>query len=187
MSDYISSNLNFEEKNAWVTPQWLFDALNSEFHFHLDIASDSLNKKCHFYIDKEKNALSIDNWAEAIDSYQSLANMAVWCNPPYSRGMIKAFMEKAYQQCVDHKITVVLLVPATIDAGWWPTNATEIRLITHGRISFEHPLTKKPINGNTKGSAIVIFRHQDLNYPTVTRYVKRETLRNVGLSIENEQ
>ncbi len=187
MADYISSGLTEDEKNAWATPQWLFDALHNEFIFHLDVAASENNKKCYHFIDINQDALKMDNWVEAMSGYKTLAHRAVWCNPPYSRGMIKAFMEKAYQQCRVHKITVVLLVPATVDAGWWPANATEIRLITQGRISFQHPITKKPINGNTKGSAIVIFKHSDLDYPTVTRYIKRDKLRELGEGLNNQQ
>lgn len=183
MSDYISSDLTEDEKNAWQTPDWLFEALNNEFYFELDAAASKENRKCYSFIDIKQDALSMDDWSDGTAVWNTLAFKNVWCNPPYSRGMIKAFMEKAYQQCRDHKMTVVLLVPSTVDAGWWPVNATEIRLITQGRVSFQHPITKKPINGNTKGSAIIIFRYADLGQPTVTRYVKREALKEMGLAV----
>ena len=82
----------------------------------------------------------------------------VWINPPYGRGYIKSFMEKVVEQ--KHKgVTTVLLVPATLDARWLPINdISEIRIITGGRLNFIHPLSGKKINGNTKGSMLVIFR-----------------------------
>ena len=180
MADYISSALEANEKDAWATPQWLFAALDEEFLFIRDVAASVNNKKCHHFIDINQNALTMDDWLEGMRGYESLAHKAVWCNPPYSRGMVKAFMEKAYQQCRDNKITVVLLVPATVDAGWWPENATEIRLITKGRISFQHPVTKVEVNGNTKGSAIVIFEFARLGHPTTTKYIEREKLKQSG-------
>lgn len=38
------------KKDDWTTPQDFFDALNKEFHFTLDAASDDQNCKCanHF-------------------------------------------------------------------------------------------------------------------------------------------
>jgi hypothetical protein len=43
----------------WETPQDLFDKLNEEFHFTLDVAADANNAKCKDYLDKNKNGL---NW-----------------------------------------------------------------------------------------------------------------------------
>ena len=186
MSDFISSDLSANEKNAWSTPQWLFDALHKEFAFCVDVAASADNKKCDAFIDKSQNALTMDNWGKSSHWLPALKNKAAWCNPPYARGQIKLFIKKAHQQCVDHKLTVVLLVPQTMDAGWWPDNATEIRVITHGRVSFEHPVSKKPINGNTKGSVVIIFKHADLDYPTITRYIKRDKLRALGIAAGSE-
>ena len=173
MSDYISSNLTESEKDSWATPQWLFDALDQEFDFALDAAANSTNFKVPNFYTQEDDALSIDNWSKNL---LLIAKPAVWINPPYSRGMVKAFIDKAREQCTKHKLTIVLLVPATPDASWWPTDASEVRFITHGRISFEHPTENKTVNGNTKGSAIVIFRHVDIGSPMVTRYVSRAKL-----------
>jgi phage N-6-adenine-methyltransferase len=185
MGDYISSELTHDDKNSWSTPDWLFAAINNEFDFKLDAAANNINTKCNSYINIEKNALIMDNWADATPLFDTLAFKSVWINPPYSRGMIQLFMDKAYQQCRQNKITVVLIVPSTADAGWWPEKATEIRFITQGRISFQHPITKKIINGNTKGSALIVFKYSDLDSPTVTRYITRKKLKEVGQSILN--
>jgi hypothetical protein len=47
-------------------------------------------------------------------------------------------------------------------------------------VSFINPVTKQPVNGNTKGSALIIFKHMDLGHGTVTRYVDRDRLRELG-------
>ncbi len=180
MTDYINSDLSANDKNSWATPDWLYLALNQEFNFHLDACASESNAKNVNFITKEMNALTMENWKDVWSGYKTLANRFAWINPPYSRGMIDAFIKKAYEQCVNHKINSVLLVPATADAGWWPKNATEIRFITGGRISFQHPITGKAINGNTKGSALIIFKHIDLSSGCVTRYVERDRLREVG-------
>ncbi|WP_153448753.1 phage N-6-adenine-methyltransferase [Vibrio algicola] len=176
MADVISSDLSANDKDSWSTPQWLFDVLNEEFFFDVDIAASDDNAKCGTYYTALDDALNMVDWGV----HPNLGKMAyqyVWINPPYSRGMVKAFLNKAYEQCVTHKINSVLLIPATPDASWWPTNASEVRFITGGRISFQHPITKKAVNGNTKGSALVIYRHQDLGMPMVTRYVSRDSLK----------
>lgn len=175
MSDFIASDLSPSEKDAWATPNWLFNAINVEFSFSFDACANELNTKCPLFIPEEMNALSIENWASVFGL--SKPNSFAWVNPPYSRGMIKSFIDKAYEQCVKNKIGSVLLVPATPDANWWPENATEIRFIVGGRISFVNPITHRSVNGNTKGSALVIFNPNHLHMPMVTRYVKRDSLR----------
>lgn len=37
------------KKDDWETPQWLFDDLDSEFHFTLDPCADESNHKCDKY------------------------------------------------------------------------------------------------------------------------------------------
>lgn len=180
MSDYIASELTADDKDSWSTPDWLFAALHQEFWFSIDAAASENNHKKAAYITEEMNALEMEHWADCWHGFLHLEHQYAWINPPYSRGMIKAFMEKAYEQCHKYKINSVLLVPATPDAGWWPKNATEIRFITSGRVSFIHPITKKSVNGNTKGSALIIFKYTDLGCGTMTRYVDRNKLREVG-------
>ena len=131
-----------------------FDAVNREFDFALDAAASHLNHKCDWYLTKEDNALKTD-WSIGL---KSRGMRPVWVNPPYGRGYIKAFMEKAVEQ-KQKGVTTVLLVPATLDARWLPVNhINEIRIITGCRLNFIHPMTGKKINGNTKGSMLVIFR-----------------------------
>lgn len=152
--DLIFSDLDFEQKNAWGTDPEFFEAVNREFNFALDAAASDENHKCDWYLTKEDNALNVD-WSAGLRTRDM---RPVWINPPYGRGYIKAFMEKAVEQ--KHKgVTTVLLVPATLDARWLPIkDISEIRIITGGRLNFIHPITGKKINGNTKGSMLVIFR-----------------------------
>lgn len=60
------------EKQDWETPQWLFDELDQEFNFTLDVASSDKNFKCDKHYTKLENGL-IQDWT----------NETVWCNPPY--------------------------------------------------------------------------------------------------------
>ena len=165
MTDIISSNLDKDEKNSWSTDPRVFYALHDEFNFDLDAAASHNNHKCECYISKEEGSLAID-W--------STLSKSVWVNPPYGRGMISAFMQKAIEQ-KGKGVTSVFLVPATMEAGWLPINkVSEIRIITGGRLSFYHPITNKPVAGNTKGSMIVIFRPSDM--PCCLRMIDRDEL-----------
>lgn len=47
--------------DQWVTPQWLFDKLDAEFHFTLDPCADETNHKCERYFTKGQDGLS-KNW-----------------------------------------------------------------------------------------------------------------------------
>ena len=44
--------------DEWETPQAVFDALDAEFHFDLDVCANESNKKCHRYFSKEDDGLS---------------------------------------------------------------------------------------------------------------------------------
>lgn len=51
----ISKALYSSRCEEWETPQWLFDVLNKEFHFDLDVASSHANAKCanHFTVEDD--------------------------------------------------------------------------------------------------------------------------------------
>jgi phage N-6-adenine-methyltransferase len=173
MSDLISSDLDDDTKNSWGTDPAVFDALNKEFNFSLDAAANHKNNKVpNNYLTKEDDALSKD-WEYEILKVTS-RNLNVWINPPYGKGYIKKFMQK----CIEQKakgVTSVMLVPATLDAQWLPINdISEIRIVTGGRLSFYHPVTNKKVNGNTKGSMLVIFRPSKM--PLNIRLIDRNEL-----------
>jgi site-specific DNA-methyltransferase (adenine-specific) len=53
MTAYMPQSLTDE----WATPQDLFDELNREFGFTLDVCATPENAKCADYFTKEQNAL----------------------------------------------------------------------------------------------------------------------------------
>jgi phage N-6-adenine-methyltransferase len=133
--------------DEWETPGWLFDKLNSEFHFELDAASTWQNKKCKFSFTKfETDALLMD-WLYAADRF--------FLNPPYSK--IAAFMKKAYEESMKGA-TVVCLIPCRCDTRYWHEycmKASEIRFIK-GRLKFTLNKAEQPYSA-TFPSAVVIF------------------------------
>ncbi len=130
------------EKMDWGTPQELFDRLNQEFHFTLDVCALPENAKCKRFFSSKENGL-LQKWTGVC-----------WMNPPYGRE-IEQWMQKALQES-DRGATVVCLVPARTDTEWWHKYALhgEIRFI-RGRVKFQGANATAPFP-----SAIVIFRDQ---------------------------
>jgi len=59
---------------TWETPQWLFDKLDKEFHFTLDVCALPETAKCEKYYTPQIDGLKQD-WEDNI----------CWMNPPYGR------------------------------------------------------------------------------------------------------
>lgn len=140
---------NFQDKfksnnQEWETPQWLFDELNREFNFNLDVCASENNHKCLNYFTKDDDALT-KNWVGTC-----------YMNPPYSK--VGVWIDKACNEAIKHNNTIVCLILAKTNTNWWHDfcmYASEIRLI-QGRIKFEGAK-----HGLPWPTAIVIFRGQD--------------------------
>ena len=131
-------------KEDWETPHELFDKLNREFNFTVDVASSEENNKCNRYYTEKENGLK-QNWDNEI----------VWCNPPYGR-KIGDWVKKASES----NTTVVMLLPARTDTKWFHKyiyNKAEIRFIK-GRLKFGNSVNSAPFP-----SMIVIFRGVNAN------------------------
>jgi len=140
----ITSGLFTSNADDWGTPQKLFDELNSEFGFDLDVCANSENYKVSNYFDLE------------VDGLSQVWNGVVWMNPPYGK-TIKQWMQKAYESSLQGA-TVVCLVPARTDTAWWhdyAMKADEIRFI-RGRLKFEKPESKN--SAAPFPSAVVVFK-----------------------------
>jgi phage N-6-adenine-methyltransferase len=140
-------------KDDWDTPDELFDTLDAEFSFNLDVAASHKNNKCRDYISEGVDALSV---------YWGPPGTRCWCNPPYSRGLQGKFIAQAAGQRKRDILTVMLL-PARTDtksfhAFIWdaekhkPREGVEVRFIK-GRLKFGGAVNSAPFP-----SMIVIFR-----------------------------
>lgn len=89
------------ETPEWETPQWLFDLLDKEFHFDIDVCSSSQNSKCKNFYTKKENGLS-QHWKGTC-----------WMNPPYGREL-PLWISKAKTES-KNGVIVVCLVPARTD------------------------------------------------------------------------
>ena len=135
------------KSDEWATPQHIFDELNNEFGFDLDVCANESNHKCDDYYSIEDDGLSKD-WS----------GRRVFCNPPYSN--IAEWVKKAFYETKSDNTLVVLLIPSRTDTKYFQNyiyNRSEIRFIK-GRLKF----------GNSKNSApfpsmIVIFRGAEVS------------------------
>lgn len=107
----------------WSTPQTLFDELNREFGFDLDVCAEPWNTKCPEYFTPDDNSLS-RRWSGIC-----------WMNPPFGKEIGK-WIRKAYLESLNGA-TVVCLLPAKTETEWFHKYAVkgEIRFIK-GRIHF---------------------------------------------------
>jgi len=148
----ISTTLYSSKQNTWETPQNLFDKLNDEFNFTLDVCAEKETAKCENYYTKEDNSLTKD-WDQNI----------CWANIPYGRGMY-TWIEKIYKQNKIKNTVIVLLIPARTDTKYWHDfvmKASEIRFIK-GRLKFGGATNSAPFP-----SAIIVFNNkQDLKVTT---------------------
>ena len=135
-------NIHFSSKSIyWSTPQWLFDALEKEFGFTIDVCANAENAKCKRYFTEDDNALMKD-WGPEV----------CWMNPPYGTE-IEKFMAKAHGASLSGA-TVVCLVPSRTDTKWWHKYAMkhEIRFL-RGRLKFGNATDAAPFP-----SALVVMR-----------------------------
>jgi len=127
----------------YATPQWLYDELNKEFNFLLDVCANKDNAKCYKFYTEKDDALN-QSWVKPC-----------WMNPPYGREIrkwVKKAWEESWYVCSGGR--VVCLLPARTDTKWWHDyvmKADEIRFIK-GRLKFNDSKNSAPFP-----SCIVIF------------------------------
>lgn len=142
------------DKDYWETPQSLFDELDNEFHFTLDVSASDTNHKCDKYFTVKDDGLA-----------QGWSGETVFCNPPYGSKATGEWTKKCYEESLKPNTTVVLLIPARTDRHSFHDyilGKAEIRFI-RGRLKFE--INGKPILDKTGKpspapfpSMVVIYR-----------------------------
>ncbi len=158
------------DNDSWETPQWLFDQLNEEFNFDIDLCATRENSKCSaFYLNylediiEDSKGIRRQNTLSNISDYHE--DLTVFMNPPYSRGSMEKFIGKVWEDSKHCKI--VCLVKVDSRTKWWSIfydainfkerTGCKIRLLPK-RVKFDPPNGWK---GETKGpsfpSAVLIF------------------------------
>lgn len=88
------------------TPWELFNELNYEFCFTLDVCASDENTKCKRYFTKQHSGL-LKDWSNEI----------CFMNPPYSD--IRSWLRKAYQENMRNDVVTVCILPCDTSTGWF--------------------------------------------------------------------
>lgn len=133
-------------KDDWATPRKLYESLNAEFDFTIDVCANEWNAKHDRFFDPNKTDALLEDWS----------GERCFMNPPYGRG-IAAWIAKARRES-ERGALVVGLIPARTDTRYWWSDIfgfAEVRFLK-GRVKFER------IDGATHSapfpSAVVIWR-----------------------------
>ena len=159
----FSKALTEDMRSDWSTPPAVCRALDGEFHFTLDACARADNALCSLFFTKEQNGLM-----------QSWRGHRVYCCPPSGRKSFELWTEKSSREALQKDTIVVMLLPASTDAGWFHKYILNqpgvvVRFLDH-RIPFENSLTpsyaldraedengKKKAHGGMRPSMVVIF------------------------------
>ena len=129
------------KSDEWSTPDYIWKFMQHIVgRFDFDAAATKENAICKKYTSDALN----DEWS----------GQTIWLNPPYSQ--IQKFIEMACTQSLSGK-TVVCLVPARTDTGWWHDYALKADAIFYlrGRLKFGGHRNSAPFP-----SAILIFNQK---------------------------
>lgn len=124
MSDFTRSRISGHDN--WSTPKEVYDALDAEFHFNDD--------PCPLFGAENGNDGLAREWGSS-----------VFMNPPYSRGQMKLWCEKAYRESLKGK-TIVGLLRGDTSTRWfhdWVLGKAELWFVK-GRIKFGGSKTAPP-------------------------------------------
>lgn len=129
MQAFTASKTPADISDFWQTPGPIADNARTLYgrkrliagravsSFDLDAAANEANKLAELWLGPgspiAEDALLV-NWQLVRGEI-----CYVWCNPPYSRGNIPAFIEKAHAEARAGRAQTTLLVPASTEVHWW--------------------------------------------------------------------
>lgn len=102
------SEIKEKLSDMWQTPAWLFDKLNKEFRFDIDLCASEHNKKTEIYC-SDLLAEETSLWGEGSNLQSGFTN------PPYSN--ILPFVKKAWE--LSEYMTVVCVLKVDTSTKWW--------------------------------------------------------------------
>jgi site-specific DNA-methyltransferase (adenine-specific) len=161
--NYKTESIQLANSDNWRTEQWLFDQLNQEFDFKIDLCADDNNTKRDLYYSLKNDALDIKNQWYA----SSFANV------PYSNA--KPFLIKAYEQSrIWVGVPIVILLRVDTSNNWWVDHALladEIRFFI-GRLKFLDENNKAHFTAKW-ANALLIF-NSTIEKPSISWWKYKE-------------
>jgi len=101
--------------NVRATPKEIYDFLDGQMHFTIDVCANEQNYKHPRYFSEKDNGLA-----------QSWEGETFFCNPPYGR-QIGGWIAKARDSAIYDSAMGTLLVPARVDTDWWRVGVLQER------------------------------------------------------------
>lgn len=101
--------LNSSKKMDYGTPDDVYDWLDRQFAFTIDLAAVASNTKHPRFYSPKDNSLS-----------QSWEGESGFLNPPYGRE-VPQWLDKSRDEAMLNRALVVMLIPARVDTDWWKT------------------------------------------------------------------
>lgn len=118
--------------------------------YDLDCCANEINTKVKDnFITEKENALAVE-WN----------GKRIWCNPPYSRGNVEAFINKAISEVKNSDKDVIMLLNVDCSTKYFSkivNNAKAIVYVTGSRIKFINMETGEVGGNPTKPSMFVLF------------------------------
>ena len=155
--DKSTQKVMFSSKSdKWYTPEDFFKSLDDKFKFTLDPCADAVSSKCEKYYTEKEDGLLRDWRGES-----------VFVNPPYTRGAIKKWVKKCYEEAKKENTKVVCLIPARTDTKYWHSYCMKAREIyfVKGRLKFDSPAGIQ--NSAPFPSAVVVFDGETQTLPEI--------------------
>ncbi len=148
-------NSRHDIKDEWITPDWIFSRLNGVFGFTIDAAATRENRKCRNYWTVTDDGLS-----------QPWINQVVFCNPPYTNGQYKHWVNKAKREFVINGVESVLVLPLKPETRAFRPIWLYAKyiIIPYRRIKFDPPEGKVLKGGGSPSfpSCVVSFTNREL-------------------------
>jgi len=155
------------KSDNWYTPKDFFKSLDNKFNFTLDPCADAVSSKCEKYYTEKDNGLLRDWQGES-----------VFVNPPYTRGAIKQWVKKCYEEAKKEGTKVVCLIPARTDTKYWHSycmKAKEIYFV-QGRLKFDSPTGTQ--NSAPFPSAVIVFDGENESLPDIKTITQKGIILN---------
>ncbi len=171
MKEHIQRVMHSSKKSDWRTPTPLYNALDEEFGFTVDVAANAAS--CLVYVRNKPQWFGPDS-AHTDGLAAAWAPMTCFMNPPYQRGNkalgipsepIEPWIEKAWQESREGA-TVVGVLPFNPQTGWFrhyvygeesePQAAAEVRILPH-RVTFNRP-NGEPADNAPGNTCVVVWR-----------------------------
>lgn len=129
---------NCKLSDLWETPDYIFNPLNDRFHFTLDPCCTKENARATEFFTIAEDGLN-----------RSWGSHMVFCNPPYSRGLIDAWTYKIWQESTrGNGCKIVALLPVSTSTFWFHNYVQgkgEIQFLK-GRVKFKNNRSSPPFS-----------------------------------------